>query len=101
MGAALSFNDLSTDRQANIARTVWDFGDPGPPGNRVTKRVPRRYFSGSGVLEPVSHTYAKPGSYKVTLTAIDTYGKRSRTSASVAVTAPPPPEQLLPPDYEE
>lgn len=104
VGLALSLNDLSADRQNNIARSVWDFGDPGSSGNRVTTRVPRGFFSGSGSvpLPSVSHTYARPGTYTVTLTEVDRYGKRSRDTVQVTVTQPaPPPEDLPPPEELE
>jgi hypothetical protein len=61
IGAAyvpVTFNGTeSTDPDGYIVSLIWDFGD-----------------DTSGVGEIPSHTYTSPGTYDVTLTAIDNYG---------------------------
>jgi PKD repeat protein len=69
-GLNVTFVDRSTGSPTNWS---WDFGD----GATSTQQNP-------------SHTYAKAGSYTVTLTASNAAGS-SRTSKLVTVTTPPPP----------
>ncbi len=59
----LTFNgEASTDADGKVVQYMWDFGDGG---------------KGSGQI--VSHVYAKPGTYKVTLTVKDDSGTKCDT----------------------
>ena len=68
---AVTFTDGSTN---NPTAWAWDFGDG--------------YTS---VQQNPIHTYAKEGTYNVTLTATNGAGASAPVSQSVTVTAPPPP----------
>jgi PKD domain len=54
----------------------WDFGDGMQAGSPEAQ---------------VSHSYAQPGQYEVTVTALDVYGNSNTYTANVAVGAAPPP----------
>jgi len=55
--------------------------------------VTARYFgdgsTGSTGSEALSHTYAFAGTYTVTVTATDEYGKTGTTSRTIAISGPP------------
>ncbi|WP_324276044.1 LamG-like jellyroll fold domain-containing protein [Blastococcus brunescens] len=63
----------SSDDDGSIASYAWDFGD-----------------GSTGTGAATSHSYAAAGTYSVTLTVTDDDGATSQTSATVAVTDPPP-----------
>jgi PKD repeat protein len=68
----VQFSDISTPPDDVVTRT-WDFGDPSSgTANR-----------GSGAA--VTHTYALPGSYRVSLTVADRFGQVASGSGSVDV----------------
>lgn len=69
---AVAFEDIST-AIPQVTSWKWSFGD----GATSTQQAP-------------IHTYAAPGTYKVTLTATNTGGSTPKT-ANVVVTAPVPP----------
>ncbi|MGC0271840.1 PKD domain-containing protein [Pseudactinotalea sp. Z1739] len=68
----------STDPDGTVEEFSWDFGD----GN-------------TGEGEQVSHTYAEPGTYQVTLTVTDDEGATHSVSYEVSVESPPAGEVLL------
>ncbi|HEY5822278.1 MAG TPA: LamG-like jellyroll fold domain-containing protein [Propionibacteriaceae bacterium] len=65
----------STDPDGTIVGYSWAFGD-----------------ATTGTGKTVSHTYAMPGTYPVTLTVTDDDGATGVSTQNVTVTAPPPPE---------
>jgi len=67
VGAPILFKDSSKISISNIANWSWDFGD----GTNL------------GTAENPSHAYAKPGSYKVTLTAVSDAGCGATISNTV------------------
>lgn len=73
-GQPVSMSATYADLWSGLAGTSWNFGDGS---------------TGSGAQ--VSHTYAQPGTYTVTVTATDALGNQTTNTYSVAVTAPPPP----------
>jgi PKD repeat protein len=75
---AVTFTDASTN---NPTAWAWDFGDG--------------YTS---VQQDPIHTYAKAGTYNVTLTATNGAGPSTPVAKSVTVTAPPAPTASFTPD---
>src|SRR5690606_27533233 len=76
----------SSDVDGTIVGYVWDLGD-----------------GGSATSEVVEHTYAAPGTYDVTLWAVDDGGEVGSTSTQVTVGSadPPPPGNQAPtPSFE-
>jgi len=68
-GQTIYFNaEASEDPDGRITRYKWDFGDGS---------------SGSG--KRVSHTFANPGTYSVTLTVYDEYNKSDSITKTIAV----------------
>lgn len=65
---AVSFSDTSTDSDGTIASRAWSFGDN----------------STSSQTNP-THTYAKSGSYQVSLTVTDNNGATSTTTKNITV----------------
>ena len=75
-GSVLNVRD-STNLPSGAGELVdwlWDFGDPGRAGN---------VLDGTSA----SHRYLTPGTYTITLTVTDEYGRQSTTSREVAVGA--------------
>lgn len=72
-GLTFQFIDYSIANSGFIVSWLWDFGD----GNTSTLQGP-------------IHTYAAPGTYTVTLTAINNFNEISSYSFQAAVTLPPP-----------
>lgn len=71
---AVTFDgSASTDSDGTLVSYSWSFGDG---------------VAGSGVS--VSHSYAAPGTFNVTLTVQDNSGSTASDSALVVVSAPPP-----------
>jgi PKD repeat protein len=71
-GQPLSFSGSgSSDPDGTIASYAWDFGDS---------------TSGSGA--DVTHSYAAPGSYQVTLTVTDNDGASDQATQTVQISAP-------------
>ncbi len=66
-----NLTSTATDSDGTITARTWDFGDT---------------TSGSGTS--VSHTYANPGTYPVTLTVTDNRGGTDAITQNVTVTAP-------------
>ena len=66
----VTFLSLSYDPDGYIISYSWDFGD----GSKETTANPA-----------ITHTYAEPGTYNVTLTVTDNNGLSSTTSAAVVV----------------
>jgi PKD repeat protein len=71
------FTDRSTDPDGSVVSWSWTFGD----GATSTAQNPSR-------------TYAATGSYDVVLTVTDDDGATQQHSATVSVTAPPPPASI-------
>jgi PKD repeat protein len=68
----LTFHDESSPDEDLVARN-WDFGDPASGGaNRATGRT-------------VSHTYARPGTYRVTLAIADRYGQVDSVTGTAVI----------------
>jgi len=72
------FDDLSLPGTAPLWKTWWDFGDGTPPLD---------LFAPAG---NVSHKFPGPGSYLVTLTAIDTDSLEDKAQKTVTVCNEPP-----------
>ena len=66
-----------------VKNYVWDFGDFSP---KVTTTKP-----------VVNHAYEKPGTYPVTVTVTDKYGKPAKASCKTMVVPPPNSFQSIPP----
>lgn len=80
------------------APSVFDGSSSGEPGDSAVYWV---WSFGDGMQAGTSeanasHTYAKPGTYKVTLTAFDGYGNSNTHSTTVEVGAAPPPPPPTP-----
>lgn len=77
VGEPLTFSVSPFDVWTTLGPTFWLFGDG----------------AGSGLLgTSVTHTYAAPGVYPVTVTGIDAAGNESTATGNVAIDpAPPPP----------
>ncbi len=75
-GGSVSFDGTgSSETNGSIVSYSWDFGDASSPGNGAT----------------LSHTYATPGSYTVTLTVTDQDGYTAQAAHSVVVDSAPTP----------
>lgn len=76
-GQTVFFDGRASTTPEGVTITAWEwtFGDGG---------------SGSG--SQVSHTYAAEGTYTVTLVVTDSRGQTARTTKSVPVKIPPPPD---------
>lgn len=68
-GSTVDFINTSTPCPHQF---IWNFGDPGSPGNTSTQENP-------------SYTYANPGTYTVTLTATDACGATATTTQQISV----------------
>ena len=75
VGDPVSMTAAATDDFSGVATYGWDFGDGS---------------TASG--DKVSHTYAAPGTYMVTITAIDGAGNAGTTSRAVDVAKGTPPD---------
>ena len=73
-GTPVTFAVGVTDKEDNLSEIKVDYGD----GNS------QEYFAGDAL--PSSHTFALPGTYTITVTAIDYYLKPVTASVTVAVT---------------
>jgi PKD domain len=71
-GEVLSFSTAPLSVFSEVASTAWSWGDGSP--------------SSSGVR--VNHTFAAPGTYRVSLTATDALGNSTTTTRTLLVTAP-------------
>ena len=60
------------DAQGDVIRYAWTFGD-----------------TGTSTSANPSRTYAAPGTYQVTLTATDVWGKFTTATREVIITEPP------------
>ncbi len=80
IGQELTFSVSPLDVWSPLGATSWDYGDG---------------VSASGVS--VTHTYAAPGSYTITLTSADALGDTSTLTVSSAPPPPPPPPPTPPP----
>jgi PKD repeat protein len=68
----VQFMDISTPEDDLVARN-WDFGDPDSgEANRASGR-------------DVAHTYARAGSYRVTVKVVDRFGQVASAAGSVDV----------------
>jgi hypothetical protein len=86
-GAPVSVRDLSSDRDRDIIRRSIDWGDGArattsgsgsPTGDGAWRDTTGRAWMGS-------RTYARPGTYTITLTVTDVFGLRSTTTVQVFV----------------
>jgi PKD repeat protein len=73
-GSPVPFSVSPVDVFSGVGSTTWSFGDG---------------QSASGTS--VSHAYASPGTYHVSVTASDRDGNTSTASATITISAPPPP----------
>ncbi len=67
-GRAVAMSAAPFDAISGVASTTWDFGD-----------------GATAAGTQVSHTYAKDGTYQVTVTVVDNVGRRSSTSRTIVV----------------
>lgn len=72
-GLTCDFDGSGSTDDTEIVSYEWDFGDGSPPVQGID----------------VTHTYASPGVYTVTLTVIDCAGKSASASATVDLDEPP------------
>ena len=70
-GAAAAMSVTPRDRWSGVSSTAWSFGDGA---------------AASGIS--VSHTYARPGTYGVTVTSTDALGQETAAKRTVTVAAP-------------
>lgn len=70
-----AFDPSATISTSSITSASWSFGDG-------TAAV---FESGSAALDPVTHTYAAPGRYTVTLVLVDNRGNVATTSETVPI----------------
>jgi hypothetical protein len=73
-GTPVRFAISVADRERNLSELRVNYGD-GTAEERLLDDPP-----------PTSHTYSAPGTYRITATASDFYGKRGRKSVTVTVT---------------
>ena len=84
-GQQLGFSARAVDVWSNVASTNWSFGD-----------------GGSALGNDVQHAFASPGTYGAKVTATDSLGNATTSSArNVAVSAPPVPRAPLAPGDTE
>jgi PKD repeat protein len=76
-GASVSFNPSASSSSQGYTSTTWNFGD----GSATTFNI--------GAPTSVSHTFATPGVYTVSLTLVDTKGNLATASHIVTVGAAP------------
>jgi hypothetical protein len=72
-GGTAFFTAEASDRDGNLSQIAFDYGD----GARETVTA--------GEAMPASHAYGAPGTYRITATARDFYGKRRSASVTVTV----------------
>jgi PKD repeat protein len=72
-GQAVGFGAAATDVWSAVTSYAWSFGD-----------------GGTAAGPNVSHTFAQPGSYPVTLTVTDAVGNATSRTATTTVAAPVP-----------
>jgi PKD domain len=73
-GDAVVFDSTASDPDGDELQLTWDFGDGA---------------TASGTEERVTHRYATPGTYEVTLTAMDSHGAADERTRTVTVRARP------------
>jgi PKD repeat protein len=73
-GVPVTFKSIASDLFSGVASTSWSFGDG-------------TSSEGTGP----THTFAKPGTYTVTVTATDGVGNVTATSSPIVVSVPTPP----------
>jgi hypothetical protein len=73
-GQPVTFAVSPVDQLSSVAGTTWSFGDAS---------------TASGAL--VTHTFADPGTYTVSVTSTDSLGNSSTQTGKIAVLAPPAP----------
>ena len=72
-GKGVAFAVAATDNWSGVASYAWTFGD-----------------AGTAAGPSITHTYAQPGSYPVTLTVTDGVGNTTTRTATTTVTLPVP-----------
>jgi PKD repeat protein len=80
VGVPVSFSVAPVDAWSAVAGSAWSFGDGA---------------SDSG--QTLSHTYARAGSYPVTVTSTDTLGNATTTTGTIAIIVPPSSPMPKPP----
>ncbi len=78
-GKPVTFEGKGMDSDGNVVEMIWDFGD----GKKESVK---------GAYSKVTHSYSKPGEYKVVLRVKDNKGELSPPiSLTIFVSSPPPP----------
>ena len=77
-GSPVKFNDLSTPGSGNVSKWIWDFGD-GSPADTVN------FPDDPNVL----HSFAKAGTFAITLTVMNSFGCSDDFTTSVTLLPAP------------
>ena len=78
-GTSITFDPTASTSTLGYTSVTWDFGDGSSP----------LFSAGSGDPVPVTHSYARGGTYTVALTIVDPSGNLSVVTHTVAVGSPP------------